>query len=175
MVLYYSSSFTNSAMEAWVLCKSIDPSWCYTISTRSVEYASSPDISRADRVIMNVTNGYALDVESDSYWLKNGSLGLFMEHSHHFGAICASDDIFPVINCSYVQSIKSSSPRSSAIEAWGFCKSIQPSWCCTISTRYVECASSPIISRAERVIMNVTNGYALDVESDSNWPENGTL
>ena len=124
---------------------------------------------------MTVTNGYALDVESDSYWLKNGSLGLFMEHSHHFGAICATDDIFPVINCSYVQSIKSSSPRSSAIEAWGFCKSIQPSWCCTISTRSVECASSPLISSAERVIMNVTNGYALDVESDSYWLKNGTL
>ena len=93
-----SNSLTNSAMEAWGFCKSIPRSCCCTISTRSVEFASSPVISCAERVIMTVTNGYALDVESDSYWLKNGTLGLFMEHSQHGGATCATDDIFPIAN-----------------------------------------------------------------------------
>ena len=54
---------------------------------------------------------------------------------------------------------RQSNPVLSQIQQWrrGFSdKSIQPSWCCTISTRSAECASSQDISRVEKIIMNVT-------------------
>ena len=113
-----SSSLTNSAMEAWGFCKSIPRACCCTISARSVEYASSAVISSAERVIMTVTNGYALDVESDSYWLKNETLGLFMEHSQHGGATCATDDICPIANIFAIVNALASSFRESICNAF---------------------------------------------------------
>ena len=136
------------------------PQWLYMLTTvlfiifaPSDEFASLSVSSYEEKIFRNKTGSFALDMDLDFYTLKNRDLGPLVEDSFHAGAI----------NCSYVHSIKSSSLTNSAMEAWGFCKSIPRSCCCTISTRSVEYASS------------VTNGYALDVESDSYWLKNGTL
>ena len=98
-----SIALTNSAIEARGYCKSFLPLWRCTISAPSVECASFTVQSCEERVTRNLMGGSALDVESGSYWLKNGVLVLFMEHSFHGGTVnyfatCATDDILPIAN-----------------------------------------------------------------------------
>ena len=82
-----SIALTNSAIEARGYCKSFLPLWRCTISAPSVECASFTVHSCEERVTRNLMGGSALDVESGSYWLKNGVLVLFMEHSFHGGTV----------------------------------------------------------------------------------------
>ena len=76
-----SSTSTNTAMEAWGYCKSFLSSCCSTISVRYVECTSSSVISCEKSVLRNKTGVSTLDVDSDCYCLKNGILGLVIEHS----------------------------------------------------------------------------------------------
>ena len=88
----------------------------------SDEFASLSVSSYEEKIFRNKAGSFALDMDLEFYTLKNRDLGPVLEESFPAGAI----------NCSYVHSIKSSSLTNSAMEAWGFCKSIPRACCCTI-------------------------------------------
>ena len=104
---FTSSTPINSAMEAWGLCKPLLCSSCCTISATSVTHASFVVIFSAETITIMGTGGSALNVESDSYRVKNGVLGLVTEHSlsgrtRKCCVNCATDDILPIANVSAI-------------------------------------------------------------------------
>ena len=87
-----SSIFINSAMEALGYCKSFLCSWRSILSAPSVECAYFSFIFCEETVTREITVVSAMYIESDSYWLKYGVLGLMMEHSlHGHNVNCYSD------------------------------------------------------------------------------------
>ena len=165
-----SSIFINSAMEALGYSKSFLCSWRSILSAPSVECAYFSFIFCEETVIRKIMVVSAMYIESDSYWLKYGVLGLMMEHSlHGHNVNCYSD--FVVIwrawqEITEIPSSVSSTFTNLAIEASEYSKSFLFSWRCTLSCLPVQCVSFSVISCEERGTRNITDVHAMDVESD---------